>query len=142
MDSPARGPVVVLTHRDDLTADLVVHELTQRNVPVGRLDPADFPQALTIAADISDQRWGGSITTAEGRTIRLEETRAVYYRRPGMPAFPDAMTDTALEWSRREAIHGVYGVLGALDCLYVNHPALNYAAEFKPRQLAVAAQCG
>jgi hypothetical protein len=68
--------------------DLVVHELNQRNVPVGRLDPADFPHALTMAANIDVQRWGGSIATAEGRTIRLEEVRAVYYQRPGLPTFP------------------------------------------------------
>lgn len=33
----------------------------------------------------------------------------------------------------------LFGVVGSLDCLYVNHPAANQAAEFKARQLAVAA---
>ncbi|MEU5978535.1 ATP-grasp ribosomal peptide maturase, partial [Streptomyces sp. NPDC047315] len=31
---------------------------------------------------------------------------------------------------------------GALDCLYVNHPQRNAAAEFKPRQIAEAARAG
>lgn len=136
------GPVLVLTNRDDLTADMVIHDLTQRSVPVVRLDPADFPRDCTLAARLDDSLWRGAIGSVEGRSFRLEEVRAVYYRRPGLPTLADAMTDAAQEWSLREAIHGLYGVLGSLDCLYVNHPALNYAAEFKPRQLAVAARCG
>jgi len=142
MERSGRGPVLVLSNQDDLTADMVIHELNRRGVPVARLDLADFPRDLTLAAHMDELRWGGSVTMTEGRTARLEEVRAVYYRRPGRPVFPDTMTGAAREWSLREAIHGFCGVLGALDCLYVNHPALNYAAEFKPRQLAVAARCG
>lgn len=136
------GPVLVLTGRNDITADLVVHELNGRSVPVARLDPSDFPTDMSLAASLHDLRWEGRIRTADGLDVDLATVRSVYYRRPGRPLLPATMSDAEREWALREAIHGLFGVLGSLDCLYVNHPSMNQAAEFKARQLAVAARCG
>lgn len=135
-------PVLVLSRRDDLTADLVIDELGRRGVPVARVDPADFPESLTMSAHIHESRWNGPIVSSDGVSLDVQQVRSVYYRRPGLPTFPAGMSEAEREWATREAIHGVYGVLGALDCLYVNHPARNYAAELKAQQLAVAVRCG
>lgn len=51
-------PVLVLTQRFDPTADYVVMELTRRGVPVVRIDPGDFPAALTFAARLGEG-WSG-----------------------------------------------------------------------------------
>lgn len=54
--SAARS-VLVLTHRFDPTADKVVEELNNRDVPLFRCDASDFPEQLSVGAELTDGRW-------------------------------------------------------------------------------------
>jgi ATP-grasp ribosomal peptide maturase len=140
----AAGMVLVVTGIDDLTADLVIAELNRRDrlVPV-RLDPGDFPHAVSLAGslDIDSGRWRGALTTAT-REIDLAEVVAVYWRRPSPYRF-DALSAADAEFAAAQARIGVAGVLASLRGVrYVNHPHRNWAAEFKPAQLAAAVELG
>ncbi|MER7047817.1 ATP-grasp ribosomal peptide maturase [Streptomyces jumonjinensis] len=133
-------PVVVLTGLNDPTSDYVIRELNDRGVPVARFDSGTDPVTFSAFA-APGQPWTGPLTT-EHRALDLRDVRAVYHRRPSLFTAPDHLDAQQRTFVTAHARHGLGGVLGALDCLYVNHPHRNLAAEFKPRQIAEAARAG
>ncbi|MEU0991469.1 ATP-grasp ribosomal peptide maturase [Streptomyces sp. NPDC005953] len=135
-----RRPVVVLTELADPTADWVIAELNERRVPVIRVDPgADAVRFSALA--LPGRSWMGPLT-ADGRVFDLGDVRSVYHRRPSPFVAPDHLDSQQRAFITAHARHGLGGVLGALDCLYVNHPHRNLAAGYKPRQTTEAARAG
>lgn len=132
--------VLVLTAAYDPTADAVVLELGRRGAAVVRLDAADFPQRLTMAARL-EGGWGGEIRT-EHRSAALDRVRSVYCRRPTRFEFPAGMSKADQKFAGAEARYGFGGVLSALDCRWLNHPGRIADAEYKPVQLRIAARVG
>ncbi|THA56083.1 ATP-grasp ribosomal peptide maturase [Streptomyces sp. A1136] len=139
MRTTEMGPVLVATEADDVTADMVISELNRRGVPVVRFNPADIGDGLTVSA-----RYGGRPTPMVGRLLTpsrdayLEHVRAVYWRRPTWPTFPDLSPDDA-RFAAAQTRYGLGGILHALDRpLWVNHPLRNAEADYKPHQLALA----
>ncbi|MEV5770061.1 ATP-grasp ribosomal peptide maturase [Streptomyces antimycoticus] len=135
--------VLVLTRPQDATADLVIAELNERSIPVHRLDPGDFPEALTMAARIGPHRapWEG-VLRGQHRDVSLGDIRSVYYRRPGAHRFHPDMSEQDARWARAEAQAGFGGLLYSLPCLWVNHPHHNTWATYPPVALAAAARSG
>ncbi|MFJ9022239.1 ATP-grasp ribosomal peptide maturase [Streptomyces sp. NPDC102259] len=136
-------PVLVVTEADDLTADLVIAELNRRNVPVVRFDPADIGADLTVSARFGTcpPSMAGQVRTSS-RTADLTRVRAVYWRRPEWPAFSHLAPDDA-RFAAAQVRFGLGGILYAMDCpLWVNHPLLIAAADYKPAQLALAQRLG
>ncbi|MEU7165496.1 ATP-grasp ribosomal peptide maturase [Streptomyces morookaense] len=136
-------PVLVVTNLDDPTADLVIAELHDRDVPVVRFDSGDFPATLSCTASIGGDvtQWRGSVRTPT-RVARLGAVRSLYYRRPSGFAFPHLDRQDE-RFTAAQARYGLGGVLASLpDCLYVNHPHRIGDAEYKPAGLAAAAACG
>ncbi|MFG2337466.1 ATP-grasp ribosomal peptide maturase [Streptomyces yangpuensis] len=135
------GPVLVVTMKDDPTADLVIHELHDRGVPVVRLDSGDFPATLSFAAYVTPDGIEGSLATPT-RTADLTQVRSLYYRRPSGFAFPH-LSEADARFALTQARYGLGGVLASLSgCLYVNHPHRIGDAEFKPSGLAAATTAG
>ncbi|GAA3012106.1 ATP-grasp ribosomal peptide maturase [Actinokineospora diospyrosa] len=133
--------VLILAPELDLTADRMVDALQDRAVPVVRLDTAWFPQHVSIDAELRHGRWVGSLSTA-GRTVRLEALRSIWYRSPTAFTFAEGMSPTERQWAMTEAKLGFGGVLSSLPVRWVNHPARNADASYKPVQLVTAARCG
>lgn len=136
--------VLVLTRPIlDATADLVIAELSERGVPVHRLNPGDFPEDLAMTARIGpgEENWRG-IWRGRHRDLRLEAVTAVYYRRPGPFRLHPNLSSEDARWAAEEARGGLGGVLTSLDCRWVNHPHRNAIAGFAPVALATASRCG
>lgn len=133
--------VLILAAEHDFSADRMVATLAQRAIPVTRMDTAWFPQRATIDAHLDDGRWTGTLT-AGGRVIELEKVRSVWYRSPSAFAFPATLSETERHWAMSESKLGIGGVLTSLPALWINHPARNADASYKPLQLATAARCG
>lgn len=135
-------PVLVTTEEEDPTADVVIAELNRRRVPVLRFDPGrGFPQAVTLAAELGPEGWGGTLR-AGGRSVDLSGVRALYHRRPSSYT-PSGDAAQVARFASQENRRGFGGVLGALpSCLYVSHPQAIARAEYKPAQLATAATLG
>ncbi|MFE2509155.1 ATP-grasp ribosomal peptide maturase [Streptomyces naganishii] len=134
-------PVLVVTSLHDPTADVVISELHDRDIPVARLDSGDFPASLSVEAEITAHGLKGHLRTPS-RSADLAHVRALYYRRPTGFAFPH-LNDQDARFAITQARYGLGGVLAALPgCLYVNHPHRIGDAEFKPAGLAAAVQAG
>lgn len=132
--------ILVLTGRDDLTADAVVDELTRRKASVIRYDTADFPLSSRLAVTLGPNGWDGGLIG--DRTIDLATIGSVWWRRPAEFSVPTEWPDEARAFALSEARVGVLGVLGSLPVRWINHPAKDSAANYKPVQLAVAARAG
>ncbi|WP_150240335.1 ATP-grasp ribosomal peptide maturase [Nocardiopsis quinghaiensis] len=137
----ARKAVLVLTNTEDGTADPVIHHLQEREVPVVRMDPGDFPATMKIEASLGSEAWTGSIHDTF-RGVDLASVRSVYYRRPSQFTLTDGMSGPEQRWAYREARMGFGGVLLALDRPWINRPAAMSAAEYKPVQLTTAVRSG
>ncbi|MFE6335230.1 ATP-grasp ribosomal peptide maturase [Streptomyces sp. NPDC057798] len=136
------APVLIIAADDDWPTDRIVVELASRGAEVFRMDTADFPQQLALAARIDqEQAWTGDLTT-EYRTIGVSRVGAVYYRAPGAFRFPEGMSGPEERFAAAQARAGLGGILSALECRWVNHPAAMARAEYKPVQLAAARSCG
>jgi ATP-grasp ribosomal peptide maturase len=131
---------LILTGRDDLTADAVVEELVNRGQDVVRFDTADFPTASRLAVSLTRDGWAGHLTGS--RTVALESVTSVWWRRPNEFRTPEDWPGHARALAVSEARSGLLGVLGSLNVRWINHPAADAAANYKPRQLAVAAHAG
>ncbi|MFE5842042.1 MvdC/MvdD family ATP grasp protein [Streptomyces niveus] len=132
----------MVTTDENTTADRAVLELAALGVPVIRLDLADFPDDLHLGATFDGDRWTGALVT-RGRTVRLEEIRAVLWWHPGRPGVPHGdLSEAEIRWIAQETTAGLAGVLAALDCLHVNHPHATQHAQVKATVLATAARAG
>ncbi len=127
--------VLVLAADRDPTADAVADELNRRRVPVFRCDPARFPDQLGLRAELVEGSWAG-VLRGRHRVVDLADLRSVWYRGPALSAPPGGRAGS---W---EARLGPGGILADLPVLWVNHPAAEADAAYRPVQLAVAARCG
>lgn len=131
--------VLVVSQELDRTADAVVAALSDREVPVFRMDCSWFPQRLALDAELRAGQWYGHLMT-DDRCVDLGEVCAVWYRTPSQFVFPIGMSEAEHQHAEREARIGLGGVLMSLP-MQVNHPH-RVAAATKPWQLMVAAACG
>ncbi|MET7640671.1 MvdC/MvdD family ATP grasp protein [Streptomyces sp. NPDC005438] len=135
--------MLVVAERLDASADMVVDELNQRHVPVMRFDSGEFPQAVVLTASHEANRagWRGVIDNGR-RSVRLEEVRSVYYRRPGPPVIPQDVPEPYATWARHQADAALLNVMAALPVRWLNNPHQDRLASHKPQQLVHATQAG
>ncbi len=131
--------VLVLTSPEDVTADMVVDHLNTMDVPVLRLDPADFPERAALTVTYASGLLTGAITT-QHRSAALGDIRSVWMRRPGTPG-SGARQQAA--WVALESDHAWYGSLRALRGVrWMNHPDAHAACRYKMPQLVLARSVG
>ncbi len=133
--------MLVIAQAQDGTADLIVDALLTRDADVARIDTADFPGALSLAATpdrVDSPGW----LCARGRRIDLASVCSVYRRSPARFAFPDGMSEPERRFATLESTYGLGGALAAQPWRWIDHPGAVADAAYKPRQLRVAAQCG
>lgn len=131
--------VLVVCQELDRTADAVVTALSDRDIPVFRMDCSWFPHRLVLDAELRGGGWEGYLAS-EDRRVELADVRSVWYRTPSQFVFPTGMSEAERQHAEREARIGLGGVLVSLP-MQVNHPH-RVAAATKPWQLTVAAACG
>ncbi|MCX4824262.1 ATP-grasp ribosomal peptide maturase [Streptomyces sp. NBC_01142] len=143
MTSAAR-PVLIVAEQLDAAADMVVDQLNQRDIPVIRFDAAVFPQQLTLTAGHGSTELGWTGVLDDGhRTARLEDVRAVYWRRPGRSAIADTVPEPYATWAQNQADAALLNLLAALPGVrWINNPHHDRIAAHKPQQLTTATHCG
>lgn len=136
----AAQSVLILTHQFDPTADKVVQELNNRDFSVFRMDTSEFPEKLSVGAELTHGQWSGQLRTAR-RCLDLSSVSGVYYRRPTNFEFHPELSENERRWSSVQARMGFGGLVAALEP-WLNHPHQIGYAEYKPVQLRAAVACG
>ncbi|MFD5189271.1 ATP-grasp ribosomal peptide maturase [Streptomyces sp. NPDC058357] len=140
-----RRSVLVLTNPYDVTADVVLRLLSERRIPVVRLDPGtDLHAGASLTARYRTGEQRGTLRTAS-RELDTTRVRSVWVRRPSPYEGPPGLGDRDQDrrFAAEQTLWGAGGILASLPgARYVNHPWSNRAAEFKPSQLSTAQRCG
>lgn len=130
--------LLVVTTRDDITADVVVAELRRRGAAYLRFNTEDYPTAVSL-------RWstdGETTLTIRGRVYDADDFHTVWYRRPVPPVLPESLDPDLRAWARDEAQEALDGFWRTLSAGWVNHPDSDALAECKPEQLRTAKRLG
>lgn len=132
--------ILLVTNCRDITTDFVVAELKRRSLPFFRLNTELLPQALCVMDGYPRTAWS---ITLEGKTIRGDQIRASYFRRPGAPASLNPPKDSG-EQAYVDAEWGslLKSLYARLDGTWLNSPTAIFLSEDKPRQLMLAHQLG
>jgi ATP-grasp ribosomal peptide maturase len=126
--------VLILTSKEDVTADMVVTKLHEAAVPVMRLDPADLPNDTLLSAHYTRGDFEG-LLSANGHVVSMGGLRSVWVRRPGEPAAHAAEPSA---WLTAETRQALFGMLYSASARWMNHPSDADRARLKPWQLRAA----
>jgi glutathione synthase/RimK-type ligase-like ATP-grasp enzyme len=129
--------VLLVTNRDDLTADWLVLEFRARRCEFLRLNTEDLPRRLSIR--LSED--AAVLCTSSG-DLPATEISSIWWRRPVTPLWDDERTEADAAWSARETRKTLEGYLRAADAHWVNTLAANTSADCKPEQLQRAGRHG
>lgn len=138
----AASPILIVTRRDDLTADFVIQRLLERDVAYLRFDVDHFLDDVFLEASVGSDGLAGEVSTPQG-SASLDSIAAVWYRRamrPELSKSPFGKVDH--DFAKQEAMHFLEGTLGALSATWINSWQAVYAWERKLLQLPLAAACG
>jgi ATP-grasp ribosomal peptide maturase len=134
------GLVLIVSACGDWSAERVAEALDTRGAAYRWLDPAEFPQRLSLAARF-DGDWRTSLVNSD-QVVDLVEVFSVFYWRPGDFIMPAGMSGPELRFARAQARVALGGLLTSLPVRWMNHPSALADHEYKPRQLAAASRCG
>jgi hypothetical protein len=124
--------ILVVSNRDDLTADWLILELEQRAVPFTRFNTEDYPELVRLI-----WRDGEATFVFGDRTLPLSDVGAIWFRRPVLPRLTSVPPERQ-EWAAREAREALDGVWRTYTGRFVNRPERNQLASVKPEQLVRA----
>jgi len=133
--------VLILSRLDDGHVTCLTAELNRLGAPWILFDPGAFPGIAGLTARM-DQGVDAQITLFDGQAFRVAEIGAVWYRRPSPIKADETLPELQRTFIEREARAGLWGMLRAIDGLWVNHPGANSEAAYKPHQLALARRLG
>lgn len=92
------SPILVVTNRDDLTADWLILELERRKADFVRFNTEDYPQHIKLT-----WRATGATLALGQRLVDLSSVPAVWFRRPVPPRLGDDVPPRRRDWAEREA---------------------------------------
>lgn len=135
--------VLILANKWDLTVDLVVLELSRRNVPFVRLNTEDLPRWSVVASfPVESIR----LHSEDGTSFSISDVRAIWNRRPGH-VFDDLAPESRPSAATQKFVMDQwFAWLESLQLRegvrWVNHPTANGLMENKLRQLKLATELG
>jgi glutathione synthase/RimK-type ligase-like ATP-grasp enzyme len=134
--------ILIVTNREDITADFVVLELKDRKKGFIRFNTEDFPAKINIRVFYRSGRMLGFFNFIDQKnTIDFSSIKSIWYRRPVMPEF-SGFSGEYRKFCIRESLTVLNGVWDNLDCFWVSNPRNIYFAENKLVQLKLASQIG
>lgn len=129
--------ILIITNKEDITADYVVLELQKRNIEYVRVNTEDFPtKSFGNAVFNEDEEL---IFNTPNKKIDLSRIKSVWYRRPIKPNIDSAIeNDSVREFCLNEARDFLRGLWYSLDCFWLSDMEAIKKAEHKIYQLKVA----
>ena len=139
--SSIKDAVLVLTTEEDVTADIVIQAMLERDVPVVKFDTGTFPAEAEVTVTAKDGLFAAILTTATDE-VDLQSLRSVWYRRPTEFSFEAGMEADTVPFARAEARQGLSGALLTSSASWMNPPQAESIASFKLVQLKAASAAG
>lgn len=134
--------VLLLTNREDITADYVVLELAKRKVPFFRFNTEDYPHKVFVSLHVTQKAIEGQFKSRD-LTLPFHAISSVWYRRPSLPSFDHVELDPGLkEYCIKESYYALEGAVSTINCFWVSNPFMIRRAENKPLQLQSASNLG
>ncbi|MBL8263860.1 MAG: hypothetical protein JNM58_15690 [Xanthomonadaceae bacterium] len=135
--------ILIVTHRNDIHADLVAERLLKRGEHPFRLNLDEFPACYSLDLSFDGFRWRGLIACRDGRSrILVDDIRSVWTRKSADFAFSGELGAQERAYAVGETTHILSGLLHGLDAYWMSHPSAVRAAQWKGEQLARAARMG
>lgn len=135
--------ILILGQQFELNINRVCEILDYRRIPWIRLNGEDYPRSTTASIRIGKDRCEARIETADGKSARADQIRAVWARRHGLYSLGEHMHRGRREFMGKECsatILGLYSMCSHAE--WMNDYHAEQRALNKPHQLRVAAQCG
>ncbi len=134
--------ILIVTNRQDQTADFLILELKNRGADYIRFNTEDFPKRVFLNWEIKDELLDGYFTFPK-RRIDLGEIKSIWYRRPVLPVPDEAILEPeARNFIIEESRTALEGLWRTLTCFWVSNLDNLRIAENKLYQLKIAAQIG
>ena len=130
--------VLIVSTVADVATDHVVQRLRQLGVPHRRLNTEDFPFSATISFEVETA--GHKRVAVGGESVAPPS--AIWYRRIRTPTRPSGMEQGVYDFCLHETRAALLGSILSLNGRWMSAPHDVWRAEFKPLQLAVAAEVG
>lgn len=134
--------ILILTHHNDATADLVIEHLKNQRANFVRFNTEGFPQHTSIACSLENGKLQGNFLI-DGEEVWLDDITAVWNRRPHLPKIAPGVTNpTYRTWAENEAYHALQCILGLLqDRFWINPLLSQERAQFnKWLQMKIASE--
>jgi hypothetical protein len=133
--------LLVITNRDDLTADFLIVRLLEMGLPYFRLNSEDLGNAGYLFRS-EDREAPARRCAIAGKSVDLNSIRSVWYRRMIWPSVSEAIVDEQRRFAAGELRHLVEGLVLDPSILWVNSIDATAVAERKVFQLRLAKASG
>lgn len=131
--------LLIITNRNDFTADFLITRLLELNKPYFRFNSEDIPDSKFLFSPSSSH--SKREITIKSKKLDLTSVQAVWYRRKiYYPSTPNSEDD--INFIGAEVIRFMDGLIACPAVLWVNPPHTLLLAENKVYQLRLAAQIG
>ena len=139
--------ILLVTSKDDLTADYLIVRLISRQIPFFRFNTEDLLTQYQIRLDVSPQSSSFTLVdAARNQAIRSDEVSGAYFRkpRPPTPTYLSHASDTAADefnnQELRELLRSTWRIIPRGR--WLNSPETLWSASNKIKQLDEAAKIG
>jgi glutathione synthase/RimK-type ligase-like ATP-grasp enzyme len=136
--------ILIVTHSQDLHADLVAARIESADRASFRLDLDEYPAGYALSCDFVGGRWEGWLRhVASGDVLRWQDVGAVWMRkRAPFRYLSGELSAHERAHADAETSHMLLGILRSLDCGWMSHPDALRGSLWKPEQLQRAARMG
>lgn len=131
--------ILIITNREDFTADFVILELREKNIEFYRFNTEEFPSKADFVYSYPDNV---NRLDSSDKNLDLSNVDSVWYRRPVNPRFGDDIPSNVQNFVSEESKEALLGLWRTTNCLWVNHPDRNRLAENKIEQIQRANRYG
>lgn len=132
--------LLIITNREDLTADYLITDLLDRSLPFFRLNSEDLPD-LTVAFSSLGGSTSRTIISSH-KQVSLDSISSVWYRRIIAPRPSSLPAREFRSFEVSEMRHLAEGLVGGGQARWVNPLGTTEFAERKILQLRFARECG
>lgn len=134
--------ILIVSRKLDPHVDIIARKLNEEGIPFIRFNTEDFPLKVSVSLLFDKDEREQILRFPQGRQIRGNQVKGVWYRRPADFQFPPEFSPAIHVFAEQESRATIMGLWELLDCIWVNHPERNRVAELKIKQLRVASEVG